>query len=61
MISRMFIVDCQKETDKDPIGLCFLKKSNELGVYTLGLAIFGVEIVEHWSSPSFRLRLKYFF
>jgi len=25
------------------------------------LAIFGVEIVEHWSSPSFRLRLKYFF
>src|SRR5688500_13371529 len=26
----------------------------------LGLAIFGVEIVEHWGSPSFMLRLQYF-
>jgi hypothetical protein len=43
----MFIVDCQKETDKDPIGLCFLKKSNNFGVCALGLAIFGVGNVEH--------------
>jgi hypothetical protein len=57
----MFIVDCQKETDKDPISLYFLKKSNDFGVSALGMALFGVEIVEHWSSLSFRLRLQYFF
>lgn len=27
----------------------------------LGLAIFGVEIVEHWGSPSFMLGLQHFF
>jgi hypothetical protein len=26
----------------------------------LGFAVFGVEIVEHWDSPSFMLRLQLF-